>query len=989
LKGVTTSGHRTKIYLNNTMIDDQTWANRIFFTHDVQIPHALLNNGDNVFRVETIDLASGYEQILVNWFEVDYSHSYQSSNNELLAGVPGGGTFRFSLSGYDTNDIAVYEVTAASAPKLMLNGQIQSASGKYAIQYQATVGAAARHLVLTPARYLTPVSIQVDSPSSWHSSAHGADYIIITHSNFAAEAQRLANHRATQGLRTVVVDVDDLYDEFQNGVFNPSAIRDFLAYAYTNWQPPAPTAVVLFGDAYMDYRDIIQSGSINYVPSQVIETIGWGQTPSDNWYVAISGPDPLPDMFIGRLSASTAAEATILVDKIIQYDLVPPDSAWDKKALAVTDDTFGNIFDDASEALVRRMPYYYNVQRVYAAGYNGNDGRDPSVDIANAINGSVLMVSYIGHGNIERWGTWAKGVIFDKPRIDALANANRLPFVVIGNCLNGYFAEQNERKSFAEEFHLQAQRGAIALFAPAALGATPIHTFLLGEVYDAVFQDDITALGAATTAAKLAGYQEQPLFRSLFDSFVLLGDPMTKLGIATNYPYLVQTSPTNNAQEVAIGEPIRITFSKPVVPASVTVTGPDAAALQLAPSWNADNTVLTLNHLNFTPGRAYSFTVQQAKDKLGNSLGAGLVPATWSFTVTRLDQAITFAPLPDKTIGSPPFAISATATSGLPVSFASNTAAVCTVAGSTVTLVKTGECSITASQAGSSAYKPAPTVTQAFIVADPAKQDQTITFNALPDKKLGDPPFALNATASSGLPVSFASNTPAVCTVAGNTATLVAVGQCSITASQAGSATYNAARSVTQTFLVTSPAKQAQTIAFAPLPDRTLGEPSFSIVATASSGLPVIFTSDTPAFCQVAKNTVTLMAAGECSITARQAGDATYNPAPSVTQRFVIASPTKQSQTITFASLPNKTLGDPPFAVSATASSGLPVTFTGLTPVVCTVTGNTVTLLAAGQCSILASQGGNTAYNAARSVNRTFQVSAPAGMQLFLPAIRK
>jgi hypothetical protein len=100
----------------------------------------------------------------------------------------------------------------------------------------------------------------------------------------------------------------------------------------------------------------------------------------------------------------------------------------------------------------------------------------------------------------------------------------------------------------------------------------------------------------------------------------------------------------------------------------------------------------------------------------------------------------------------------------------------------------------------------------------------------------------------------------------------------------------------------------------------------------------------------------------------------------------------KQDQTIAFATLPDRTLGDPPFTVSATASSALAVVFASTTPAVCTVNGNTVTLLTTGSCSVVASQPGNTVYSAAQPVIQTFQVQ-PAGQvnqqSLFLPVIQK
>jgi hypothetical protein len=87
---------------------------------------------------------------------------------------------------------------------------------------------------------------------------------------------------------------------------------------------------------------------------------------------------------------------------------------------------------------------------------------------------------------------------------------------------------------------------------------------------------------------------------------------------------------------------------------------------------------------------------------------------------------------------------------------------------------------------------------------------------------------------------------------------------------------------------------------------------------------------------------------------------------------------TKAAQTITFGALPNKALGDADFTVSATASSGLPVSFTTTTPSVCTVTtGGLVHLVATGTCTIAAHQGGNGNYNAAADVSRSFSVDAP------------
>jgi hypothetical protein len=172
-----------------------------------------------------------------------------------------------------------------------------------------------------------------------------------------------------------------------------------------------------------------------------------------------------------------------------------------------------------------------------------------------------------------------------------------------------------------------------------------------------------------------------------------------------------------------------------------------------------------------------------------------------SFNVAKAAQSITFGALVNKTFGDPAFSLSATGGgSGNAVTFLSTTTGVCTVSSTTVTIVGVGTCAITADQAGDGNYNAASQVPQSFMVG---KGSQTITFNALGDKTLGDPAFTVSATGGgSGNAVIFSSTTTSVCTVSTATVTLVASGLCTVAANQAGSANYNAAPQVTQSFAV-------------------------------------------------------------------------------------------------------------------------------------------------------------------------------------------
>ncbi len=363
-----------------------------------------------------------------------------------------------------------------------------------------------------------------------------------------------------------------------------------------------------------------------------------------------------------------------------------------------------------------------------------------------------------------------------------------------------------------------------------------------------------------------------------------------------------------------------------------------------------------------------------AANQAGNTNFNAAVQVTQNITIGLGAQTITFGAQAGKAFGAAPFALSptATASSGLAVSYSSTTPAVCTIAGTTVTIVAVGTCTIAADQAGNGSFSAAPQVTQNIVIA---AASQTITFGAQTGKTFGAAPFALSplATASSGLAVSYSSTTPTICTISGTTVTIVAAGTCTIAADQAGNATYSAAPQVTQSITI---AKGNQTITFGAQTGQNLGATPFTIspLATASSGLPVVYSSITVAVCTVSGTTVTLLTAGTCTIAANQAGDTNYNAAPQVTQSVTIA---KGSQTITFGAQASKLFGSAPFPLNptATASSGLAVAYTSTTPTICTISGITVTIVAIGTCTIAANQIGDINYNAAPQVSQNIIIS--------------
>jgi sugar lactone lactonase YvrE len=271
----------------------------------------------------------------------------------------------------------------------------------------------------------------------------------------------------------------------------------------------------------------------------------------------------------------------------------------------------------------------------------------------------------------------------------------------------------------------------------------------------------------------------------------------------------------------------------------------------------------------------------------------------------QTSQTITFGPLSNEVYGTAPFMVSATASSGLTVSFSSLTTLVCTVSGptgSTVTLVNLGTCTIQATQAGNTDYAAAPSVNQSFQVI---QAGQTITFGALSNEPLGAAPFAVNASASSNLPVSFASLTTSVCTVSGAIVTLATTGVCTIQATQAGNADYAAAAPVNQSFEVTfqglatnsllagsAGGSSSVVLAYAGSWTATSNASFLHIPAGSASGTGnnvVVFTIDP--FTGTGIQTGTLTIAG-FTLTVTQAGTNYIGPGPVFTLESGLNSPT-------------------------------------------------------------------------------------------------
>ena len=279
-----------------------------------------------------------------------------------------------------------------------------------------------------------------------------------------------------------------------------------------------------------------------------------------------------------------------------------------------------------------------------------------------------------------------------------------------------------------------------------------------------------------------------------------------------------------------------------------------------------------------------------------------------------------------------------------------------------------GDYSITATFPSNTKYSIGPITPGVLHIS--ALAAQTITFETQATLLVGAI-RTLPATSSAGLTVVYTSTDLSIATISGNVVTALAAGTTTITASQAGDATYAPATSVMQSLVVG--ALISQTITFGTQATLNVGA-SRALSATSSSGLTIAYSSSNPAVATVSGDVVTAVAAGTTNITASQAGNATYAAATSVMQPLSVTALLTQS--ITFGSQAALTVGATR-TLPATSSAGLTLTYISSNPAVAAISGgNIVTGIAAGSVDITATQAGNATYAFAPSVNQTLLITA-------------
>ncbi|MBN1675911.1 MAG: Ig-like domain-containing protein [Kiritimatiellae bacterium] len=626
--------HHVQVTVNGAALPDGYWYGDGEYVYTATLNQDNLADGVNAVRVTLPgDMGAPIEHVLINWLEVGYVRDLRAEAETVAFDAFAEGGFRFEAGGFTNSDIGVFRVGAAGATDVSrITGlTVEDRGGEYSAAFfdQADVGV--RYLVLSADGVGSPAGILEDESSDLRSSTNGADYVIIAPALFHEAILPLAAYREAQGLRVRVVKMQDVYDDFNYGVFSPYAIREFLRYTRANWQPPAPRYVLLVGDATFDYTDNEQWGTEeNYVPAKMVHSIDYGEVPADGWYVQLdAGSSPgaetdfVPEMYIGRFPARRTNEVAVLVAKTIAYEALSAEERWMRRVTFVADDGDPR-FEGMCEMASALVAPGYTRRRIYLRDYAS--AAACKTDVLGAFEDGALILQYAGHGITD---LWADEKLFESADIAGLTNTNCLPIVVTPTCANGYFTwpEGYDWEGIAELLVRHEGGGAVACFSPAGFSIPHNQEVLVESLFRAVFEDGNFVLGPAVARAKKTlAEQIGNDSQNINETFMLFGDPALRIkkwsGFVseTNLPSVVSSEPVAGAEGVLMPAEVRVVFSEAMddiaVRAAWSLEPPVAGSLR----WDGPTLVFSPDEV-FDRLTTYTVGIRAtAQDLAGNPL---------------------------------------------------------------------------------------------------------------------------------------------------------------------------------------------------------------------------------------------------------------------------------------------------------------------------------------------------------------------------------
>ena len=502
--------HHVQVLLNGSLLRDEYFDGLINVPLSIELPQGLLHDGENTLSlVLPGDTGVRFDMVNLDTYGVDYPRAFVARDDRLAFEA---NAKVLEVGGLHADELVVYRMSESKTGGelwFLKEAQISSSSGDFTARFAGDAGGEAKYLVATVNSLLTPMIVppraKVDIVSG------SAEYLVISHPDFLDGLGPLVAEREAQGWQVRVVDVDDVFARFGFGIFDPQAIRDYVAYGVANM---GTRAVLLVGGDTLDYLDYLGVGSLSFIPTVYTNTgSGATFTPTDA-LLADGDGDLVPDVAIGRLPVRTSAELAAIVAKILAYET----GGHRYTAVFAADDSEpGTPFTETSSELIDELPGSWHVTRAHI-DESGEAGARAA--LLAALDGGVALTSFIGHSGPDRW---TFDGLFASEDVGLLNNVGAPTVVSQWGCWNTYFVEP-EVDTMAHAFMLGEGGGAAAV-----LGAATVTTFREDDAFAPLLQRHLTMpgkpIGEAILDAKRDLAEIHPGMLEVILGLNLLGDP--------------------------------------------------------------------------------------------------------------------------------------------------------------------------------------------------------------------------------------------------------------------------------------------------------------------------------------------------------------------------------------------------------------------------------------------------------------------------------
>jgi hypothetical protein len=535
--------NRVYITFNSTTIAYGQWKAKTAYTLSTSFPLSLLKEGENQVQITLLNNSTIRSEIELDSIQVGYTRSagFKNSPVEITLGklqsLPG--QFRLQLGNgqLEEGDAPLVFSVQTGSKGFTFSRILPVASLN---QYDVSLDSTSLFYAGNPDTFSRPSSQIIPLADNLRETGNPAEVIFITHPDFLPAVKKLADYRKKQGFTTRIASVQDIYNQFNYGQFDPRAIQKYLQYqSYFNG---LPEYAALVGDANWDYKDRQKTGTPVYVPSyrgpeqSIANTDNGG---NEDYFVSVIGSDPCPDIISGRLSVSTLSEMSAVVEKVIAQDTASELSPWRIHALIATDDGFEA---DGREAAKNYLPLWmipdYLFQQDYPylihQKFPKNSGRRQVPKATDALvdrmSKSSPFMCYIGHGG---GGVWSHERLFlgggnlHGSDILRIHNPDRSLFIYTMSCMNGYYDFPNPpwQSIATEDFLRDREGGTIGMLVPMGKGGTGQHLELGKGMADSFFKYGNNRLGDAIYQGKL-DYCLKTSDYAMAQQYFLMGDPL-------------------------------------------------------------------------------------------------------------------------------------------------------------------------------------------------------------------------------------------------------------------------------------------------------------------------------------------------------------------------------------------------------------------------------------------------------------------------------